>query len=1394
MRAHHPGNAAARAAILGHSPRAPSPNPPAIHQEPLPLKPGDSSAGRSNTHQAGARHKRKRHRRKDTGSAPRRRHDENTGDRDPDIESPQVEATTIRPPTVAWYRRHKGSTAASTDDLPQTSESLSEMMVRGKVRVERTVAGLDGPAVRGFNFREFMQLLMTIVAPTVDAGSDWLVIYSWHLSGDHDWMRAGLTIQLTGGVICGIAFGWTLSERVNCHRVCVHPCSALLLAIILGPLGLVPVGMAVVLLVSRDKDLLIVLKVFTVLELMLETIPQSMMQVYVGVAYGQLDPHSQNFSYVLAGSVVWAFIVAGNTLFGVELLERSRTGHSSFEVKLLSKYGLATVLLRASQTAALIFSVALLACAAKARAIGAVVVSIVVYIGLGVEAMTRSHRTDISNTESCLQCCCECFTYLGGFAPQKSVLGLLVWGFIHACWVGTMACLFYSIDHVDNNYANSSLPETGYRDSPQHYDCHDRTSGLYPAALAFVLSVLFLVGVAALDPAFGLRRFRLKTWTQQLRADEKNLLANGYSNKDILNMKIDAIWRWADVYDDGELKKWEFDALATKVGWTRWTHLNSVPVILNETILKVNLVMNGVPVTRPGSDQHGTVLDTGEDSRSIIIRWISHDPTEKNGTRVTAHEKFVNVLGGWMATDEEFIWRQLMQFADGLYEEASERHDQQKRADGRPSEEENNWQDVLAGLSENERHSQATELWSIAKQVEEAHRHAWELDEMKIAELDEMKIAPSKDNQNVLEIKAAKDHLLGVASRHAGKPHDLSVRIHLVKTARSKISKWHEAKQLVKDTLQVLTKDVLRCMGSLFCDLQFQQETLLKQACSIEKNLGQLAKKFIELQDQEKQNTPQAIKDRYLNADAFASLSRIQSLLHYRGAMAKQKMFEKAAATRAGEALAWLQRPTQEFIASDLEARMDDLVPIFSQRVIQMGSELHDEDIMATGTKLKHKLKHLEAELKTLEAEKRQLENRQKSDKEAAELLIKERRKDIIWSIHEIMPQIYLADIQRWSRANLTDFGISQEQQSEDIKLAYLRLAAVREVIRLYRQSVYIRTNEIDMLTRDEWDFEMVASNSVRKNLLFLSTHIKLNEFTRRVIQTGSELHDENDENEFTRRVIQTGSELHDEDIVAAGTKLKQLQAELKAEKKKLQYQKMDEEAAELSGKAPTNQQKKDEGKIQAIIKCILDSQEKIMPRLYEAHMEWWSRAKLSDFGIVSSDTIMAELPHFQLAALREVNRLYLMSERTDSATIVELCNTREQWKAATLEECIDVELNHLVPQCESLIKTIGERLDADLLQSHHVKSLRTELVFGGRGVLKAMYPEDGGLRTTHVDVQWLRDQPDDDPEKSKSMRRHRKSHTSKSRSTSQPPAETIRVGVEGVSVDKEQNDGCVLT
>mgnify|MGYP004101956157 CR=1 FL=1 len=82
---------------------------------------------------------------------------------------------------------------------------------------------------------------------------------------------------------------------------------------------------------------------------------------------------------------------------------------------------------------------------------------------------------------------------------RKPIRRMLLWNTMPLLIAAAIATTFYTVEHVDNNYANSSAP-VGPPGSPQHYDCRERTSGIYPALFLTAMSLVLAPLSLAMDP------------------------------------------------------------------------------------------------------------------------------------------------------------------------------------------------------------------------------------------------------------------------------------------------------------------------------------------------------------------------------------------------------------------------------------------------------------------------------------------------------------------------------------------------------------------------------------------------------------------------------------------------------------------------------------------------------------------------------------------------------------------------------------------------------------------------------------------------------------------------------------------------------------------------------
>ena len=129
--------------------------------------------------------------------------------------------------------------------------------------------------VRGFRMPQFLGLLAACVLPISEAATDWSVVIKWYMDGDTGWFSVGLTINLVSGALSGLVVAysqWDDGDGMKWWK-------ALPLGLLIGVPGLAPVACAALALIKEDvENGPTYLKLFKVLELVFECLPQSILQ------------------------------------------------------------------------------------------------------------------------------------------------------------------------------------------------------------------------------------------------------------------------------------------------------------------------------------------------------------------------------------------------------------------------------------------------------------------------------------------------------------------------------------------------------------------------------------------------------------------------------------------------------------------------------------------------------------------------------------------------------------------------------------------------------------------------------------------------------------------------------------------------------------------------------------------------------------------------------------------------------------------------------------------------------------------------------------------------------------------------------------------------------------
>eukprot|EP01045_Picozoa_sp_COSAG04_P004428 COSAG04_NODE_192_length_20873_cov_26.172957_4_plen_631_part_00 len=446
-----------------------------------------------------------------------------------------------------------------------------------------------------------------------------------------------------------------------------------------------------------------------------------MRRTYVGVSYGRFDPSSPTFSYLLPISVTVSLLGAGATAFGFEAGRRDADGKpiqpesTAPRLSQRSRYGVVALLFRTAQATALIFWIALLGCAEKGWAGLPMLLAVAIFGGMVVEAAKRSE--EIESIWPALGLSAVHLGLVGGmaavfFGDERAegwvgaavvLLIVLIIPMLFCLLVGctrkffgwwwsdsddrkkkiaALCCALVCVplilvsmgytfitsefEHMDNNYANKSMPIGGPGsgsgpDDPQYFDCHERTSGLYPAYLATALCVVLAPLYAALDPQYGC--WRPVPWREALQ--EKNRKADVKMREEILEEvmreadvppeeQAEALWQWAEGTADDGGKRWllakEITQMAGTAGMEHGVLRELLEVVEREPIRGPSMFLRkgsavrhngrrGTAATEPTSTEHGSIhirYDT------IQIRW-EDDGTLSGGIKVSELDVEVGV-------------------------------------------------------------------------------------------------------------------------------------------------------------------------------------------------------------------------------------------------------------------------------------------------------------------------------------------------------------------------------------------------------------------------------------------------------------------------------------------------------------------------------------------------------------------------------------------------------------------------------------------------------------------------------------------------------------------------------------------------------------------------------
>ena len=367
----------------------------------------------------------------------------------------------------------------------------------------------------------FLGLLCSLVLPTVDIATDWAVTVAFYLDGQMDWFKIGLIIQLVCGFIAGLLLaGNDLTEKLGMSQRRAYPLGALIGMVGLAQLVHAGIGLSGKMSSAHTLERL---KLYKAAELVFEALPQSLLAAWVGVTRGYLDPSSESFSVLLTASLCISVLGAGVTCFTLESIGRNGNTMSEDMLTVVSRYGVAVIVLRAAQHATLVLSIALLGCAVHAWAGVSIVLAVALVFMSGYEAVTRE----------------------GSYSQATGMF------LAYATLVCSIAIVFAAATHVDNNYLDEAQYPGGLGD-PQQFDCSSSVA-IGPAYLSFFISCGAFVASMVVDPVLGINRCRTPSWEHKVALEMAKMYAEGMTDDDLLEAKISAVYEWADAIKDNGL-------------------------------------------------------------------------------------------------------------------------------------------------------------------------------------------------------------------------------------------------------------------------------------------------------------------------------------------------------------------------------------------------------------------------------------------------------------------------------------------------------------------------------------------------------------------------------------------------------------------------------------------------------------------------------------------------------------------------------------------------------------------------------------------------------------------------------------------------------------------------
>ncbi len=467
----------------------------------------------------------------------------------------------------------------------QLVERLNEIeMEGGRVNAKRTraVVGAKDYVDRYRRDPAAILLWVSMLLPTIDSLLDWAVTADLFFGDNPAYLKL-FAVQLVSGYFMGVVFAFTLLDEGGLARIGA--------AVVAGMAGMVPGAIVLSAFCTETghvRESRQAATHYLAVQLLLEAVPQSVLQSYLGITERMIDDQSEAYSPLVVASIATSVLGAGVSIFSIDTWLRP-------EVDYMPQYAVIAIAGYAATTCALVFWGALMSCAFGAAAFWLLLMPVffccfccITTRCIGADLLVRwgAQKREHAQPQKAEEAHGgegddEDRPGSGGVKDQsqpavevkvtgrrRDVLWLVCSFVSFLIMLLIMSSVYGSAEHTRNNYANTSAlagaPGGVSVDNPtgdSYLPCEELPVGWDVAGTATIASVVLTLLSWAIDPNHGVDWIRPKPWRERVARRIAPM-----TRKEVAMAKAHAVFLWADIFCDGFIGPQEIYRMAKVLG------------------------------------------------------------------------------------------------------------------------------------------------------------------------------------------------------------------------------------------------------------------------------------------------------------------------------------------------------------------------------------------------------------------------------------------------------------------------------------------------------------------------------------------------------------------------------------------------------------------------------------------------------------------------------------------------------------------------------------------------------------------------------------------------------------------------------------------------------------